>query len=184
MLLIVERELSVSKLFMYIYNWSHFPERVSGLDYKDAAVIRFGHSDVVLDLPIWTLVLHLIAFLSNFSNFSLLSKYHQFGLWSIVADDWQAARFDVFLFFSENRIKIIWFNYVNWNSVRGNPIDFIKFGSISPYSRREKICHWPNILPGQGTIPIFSFLFKLQKLTEATILNPHSILKTIRYLLK
>ena len=52
------------------YIKSHHPEGASSSDFKDAATPRFGHSDVVYDLFIEACVLHLIAFLSNFSNIS------------------------------------------------------------------------------------------------------------------
>ena len=47
---------------------SHYLERASALEFKDAAAPRSGHSDVVLDLFIETQFLHLIALLSNFSK--------------------------------------------------------------------------------------------------------------------
>ena len=39
---------------------SHYPEITSPLDFKEADVPRFGHSDVVFDLFIETRFLHLI----------------------------------------------------------------------------------------------------------------------------
>ena len=49
---------------------SHYPDRASALEYKDAAASRFSHSDVVFDLFIETcFFFHLITLLSNFSIF-------------------------------------------------------------------------------------------------------------------
>ena len=45
---------------------SHYPERASALDFKDAAVPRIGHSDAVFDLFRETFVFNRI--LSNFSK--------------------------------------------------------------------------------------------------------------------
>ena len=45
-------------------------ERASALNFKDTATPRFGHSNVVLNLFIETLVLYLITLMSKFSNLS------------------------------------------------------------------------------------------------------------------
>ena len=45
---------------------SHYLERASALDFKDAATPRFGHSDVVFDL--FDMFLLLINLLSDFSK--------------------------------------------------------------------------------------------------------------------
>ena len=50
---------------LHCTNRSHYPERVSALDFKDAATLRLGHSDVVFDLFIETRFLHFINFLLN-----------------------------------------------------------------------------------------------------------------------
>ena len=42
---------------------SHYPEKASALDFK---TLRFGDSDVVFDLFIETIFLHLITLLSSF----------------------------------------------------------------------------------------------------------------------
>ena len=44
-------------------------ESKSALDFKDTATPIFSHSKVVFDLFVETHVLHIIAFLFNFSNF-------------------------------------------------------------------------------------------------------------------
>ena len=78
---------------------SHYLERASVLDFKDAATLRFGHRDVVFDLFTETHFLHLITLLSNFQNclavqvsldqidITLCQKYHKFGLLSISDND-------------------------------------------------------------------------------------------------
>ena len=79
---------------------SHYPERASALDFKDATTPRFGHSDVVFNLVIET---NFFAFnrpfIQSFKIFIIsgitgpklfdftCKKYHQFGLLSIFADD-------------------------------------------------------------------------------------------------
>ena len=45
---------------------SHYSERASALDFKDAATPRLGHGDVVFDLFIEARFSHLIALLFNF----------------------------------------------------------------------------------------------------------------------
>ena len=48
---------------------THYPDKASALDFKDAASPRFGHSDVVFDIFIETgFFLHLIALPSNFDD--------------------------------------------------------------------------------------------------------------------
>ena len=48
---------------------SHYPERESALNLKDATIPRFGHNDVISYLFIETLFFHFITLLSNFQNF-------------------------------------------------------------------------------------------------------------------
>ena len=55
-----------------------YPERASVLDFKDATIPRFGHSNVVFDLFIETRFSHLITLLFNFSY--CMSKVPQIPL--------------------------------------------------------------------------------------------------------
>ena len=48
---------------------AHYPEITSSLDFKDAAIPRFGHSDVIFDLFLETRFLHLVFLYQNFQNF-------------------------------------------------------------------------------------------------------------------
>ena len=56
------------EFFRESLNRSHYPERASGLNFKDTDTPRFRHSDVVFDLFIETRLLHLLTLLSNFSK--------------------------------------------------------------------------------------------------------------------
>ena len=49
---------------MYVIR-SHYKERASALDFKDAATLRFGHSNIVFDLLLETSFSHLITLLFN-----------------------------------------------------------------------------------------------------------------------
>ena len=80
-----------------IMSRSHYPERASSLDFKDADTPRFGQSNIVLDLFIETHFSHLITLLSNFSkllqlfgyknNLTLCQKYHKLPLLNVFAND-------------------------------------------------------------------------------------------------
>ena len=50
---------------MYVIR-SHYKERTSALDFKDAATLKFGHSNIVFDLLLETSFSHLITLLFNF----------------------------------------------------------------------------------------------------------------------
>ena len=50
---------------MYVIR-SHYKERASALDFKDAATLRFGLSNIVYDLLLETRFSHLITLLFKF----------------------------------------------------------------------------------------------------------------------
>ena len=74
----------------FCYTRSHYLERASASDFKEAAASRFGHRDVVVFNHF------LVQFFKTFltfqvsldqNNLTSCQKYHKFLLFSIFADD-------------------------------------------------------------------------------------------------
>ena len=70
---------------MVLHTGSHYPERASVLHFKDAAALRFDHSDVVFDLFIETffcIELLSYAIFRKFSCFLGITEPKQFDFMS------------------------------------------------------------------------------------------------------